>query len=54
LQNPLGKSKIVTDEFNQRSIKYIGQTSTVVINPDTGKLITVWKTGKRDINKYKR
>lgn len=53
LQNPIGKSIIKTDTLGRKSINYIGMKSTVSINPDTGKLITVWKTGKRTINKYK-
>ena len=49
---PLNNATIVTDNQGKKSIKYIGKKATVVVNPDTGVVITVWKTGKSTIKKY--
>lgn len=35
------------DDLDRPSTKYIGSEATVVINPETGKVITVWKTEKK-------
>lgn len=40
-------------ENNGRSQEFIGEYARVVINPDTGKIITVWKTSSRLKNKLK-
>ncbi len=49
---PLNNATIVTDNQGKKSIKYIGKKATVIVNPDTGVVITVWKTGKSTIKKY--
>lgn len=37
---------------NGRSQRFIGNNATVNVNPDTGNIITVWKTGERKRRKY--
>lgn len=51
--NPLKIDKIKIDEEGRKSIKIIGERTTVSINPDNGNLITVWKTGNRTVKKIK-
>lgn len=52
INNPLSKGDIVIDEQGRKSVKYIGNEATVVLNPDTGEVITTWKTGSRIKKKY--
>lgn len=47
LTNPLKLGKIRTDKSQQ----YIGEKATVVINTETGKLITVWPTSEKKAKK---
>lgn len=51
-ENPLHKRDIVTDENGRRSQVIIGNKATICINPDTGKVITTWKTSTRIRRKY--
>ena len=44
LKNPLFKGNVVIDANGRKSIKYIGKDATVVLNPETNKVITSWKT----------
>ncbi len=46
LTNPLKIGKIKIDKDGRKSQRFIGEGATVNINPDTGALITSWKTGK--------
>ena len=46
LTHPLKIGEIVVDELGRKSQRFFGNTVTVNINPDTGNIITVWKTGK--------
>ena len=52
LEKPLYIGDIVTDELGRRSQRFIGQNATVNVNPDSGKITTVWKTGKAKVKKY--
>lgn len=52
LKNPLHIGDIVIDEHGRKSQRFIGENATVNINPDTGKITTVWKTGKSTRKKY--
>lgn len=54
LNQPLHICDVVCDEAGRNSQRFIGQSATVNLNPDTGQIITVWKTGKATIKKYKR
>lgn len=45
LTNPLKIGKIQIDKDGRKSQRFIGEGATVNINPDTGELITSWKTG---------
>lgn len=51
--NPLKIDKIKVDEKGRRSVNYIGEFATVSINPDTGIIVTVWKTSSKRVNKLK-
>lgn len=39
---------------NGRSQEYIGEDARVVVNPDTGNMITAWKTSRKLREKYKK
>ncbi len=52
LENPLHIGKVKVDSDNRKSMRFIGNTSTVNINPDTGNIASVWITGKRELKKY--
>ena len=41
LKNPLKINDVVTDSLGRNSQRFIGKTAEVVINPDTGKIISV-------------
>ena len=49
LTNTLKTGKIRTDKSQQ----FIGKHATVVINIDTGKVVTVWPTSSKKANKLK-
>ena len=53
LINPLHIGEIRMDE-NGRSQRFVGETVTVNVNPDTGVVTTSWATGKRTAKKYKK
>ena len=52
IKNPLFKGNVVIDEQGRKSVKYIGNDATVVLNPDTEEVVTTWKTGSRTKKKY--
>ena len=54
IANPLYTEPIKTDDKGKRAQKIIGYGATVVINPDTGDIITAYKTSKDKIRKYKK
>ena len=39
---------------NGRSQEYIGEDARVVVNPDTGNMITAWKTSRKLRENYKK
>lgn len=52
LKNPLDIGKIKKRD-NGNSKEYIGKNARVIINPDTGNIITVWKTSSKLRRKLK-
>lgn len=52
LTSPVHIDKIKTDSRGRHSQRFVGQSATVNINPDTGTVVTVWRTGSREIKKY--
>lgn len=54
LKTPLHISEVKTDKQGRKSQRFIGENATVNINPDTGKVSTVWKTGARTVKKYEK
>ena len=50
LNNPLKITKIKYDSQGLPSIRYIGHKATVVLNPETGKIITVYPTSTQRLN----
>lgn len=53
IKNPLHMGSIKTDKRG-RSVRLTGEKATVNINPDTGMIITAWKTGEKTKRKYTR
>ncbi|MGM9581734.1 MAG: hypothetical protein ACI3U2_10950, partial [Anaerovibrio sp.] len=43
----------IKEKENGRSQEYIGKEARVVVNPDSGNIITVWKTSRKLREKYK-
>ncbi|MBR1910175.1 MAG: hypothetical protein IJ821_06275, partial [Lachnospiraceae bacterium] len=54
IRNPLHKTNVEYDEFGRPFVKYIGNKITVVVNPDTGALVTVRRTTKQERNRWKK
>ena len=54
LENPLYIGSVKTDKNGKDSIRFIGYSTTVNINPSTGHIITVWQTSKKLRKKYQR
>jgi uncharacterized hydantoinase/oxoprolinase family protein len=52
LENPLHDKEVVIDKNGKPSFQRIGRKATVVINPDTFVMPSVWKTGKKNLKKY--
>ncbi|MGE5627818.1 MAG: minor capsid protein [Solirubrobacterales bacterium] len=52
LINPLKIGKIVSKE-NGNSQEFVGEFARVIINPDTGNIITIWKTSSKLRTKLK-
>lgn len=52
ITNPLHIGDVKTDGSGRKSQRFIGADATVNINPDTGNITTVWKTGKQTKKKY--
>lgn len=51
--NPLKTGTIKTDEQGRKSLQYIGEKSTIAFNPETGTIISVWKTSTKRVQKLK-
>ena len=54
IAHPLFKGTVVTDDQGRKSVKFIGKDVTVIQNPDSGEVITTWKTGSSVRKKYER
>lgn len=52
LKEPLHIGDIITDNLGRPSQRFIGEMATVNVNPDTGNITTVWKTGRATRKKY--
>ena len=52
--NPLKRCPTKTDEQGRKAYKSIGKDATVVVNPDTGDVITAYKTKSRYRRKLER
>lgn len=49
LEHPLFVGEVVIDELGRKSVKYIGNDATVVINPDTGIILEDWFKNPQEI-----
>lgn len=54
LRNPLHIDEVKIDDLGRPSQRFIGEKATVNVNPKTGTVATIWKTGRTKLNKYKR
>lgn len=56
LKKPLNRDniKVHYDLEGRPSQRFIGQYATVNLNPENGRITTVWKTGHKVANKYRR
>lgn len=54
LMHPLRVGDIKIDDLGRPSQRFIGEKATVNVNPETGIVATIWKTGKSTIKKYKK
>ena len=52
IANPLHAFEPTVDLQGRRAQKLVGASATVVVNPDTGVIITMYKTGRRERRKY--
>lgn len=52
--NPVHIYDVVFDKQGRKSQKFLGQRATTVINPDTGALLSVYKTSIRRLKKWKK
>jgi hypothetical protein len=50
LKNPLKVTEVKYDTQGRPSVKYIGNDATVIVNPETGNIITVHPTGTQRVN----
>lgn len=51
-ENPLHIGEVTVDSFGRKSQRFVGSVATANVNPDSGKITTVWKTGKSTKKKY--
>lgn len=52
LKNPIGYGTIKEDSKGRKSFYVHGKNITIAVNPETGKLVTVRTTNKRELKKY--
>lgn len=43
---------VKTDTAGRKSKQYLGKSATVCINPDTGAIVTIWRTGSKRAQKH--
>lgn len=53
-ENPLHIGEVVVDSLGRKSQRFVGSIATANVNPDSGKVTTVWKTGKSTKKKYNK
>ena len=51
-KNPLYTKPVVVDAQGRKSQIIIGKKATICINPESGRIITTWKTGSKIRKKY--
>lgn len=51
---PLFIDKVKYNKRGEPSMLYVGEFSSVAINPDNGIITTVWRTGKKTVEKYRK
>jgi hypothetical protein len=51
LRNPLKVGEIVKDALGRPSQQFVGRGATVVRNPETGNLVTLWRTSTTRVQK---
>ena len=54
LQNPLHISKIQTDRLGRQSFQVVGEKATMVICPQTGKVLSAWPTHGATAARYRK
>ena len=52
LRHPLHIDPVKTDSLGRKSQRFIGNSTTVLVNPETGNIATVWATGSDKRKKY--
>ena len=53
LSNPLKITNVKIDSEGRKSLQYIGERATIVLNPVNGNIVSVWKTGSNRIKKLR-
>lgn len=53
LSNPLKITDVKFDVEGRPSLQYIGERATIVLNPKTGNIVSVWKTGSKRVKKLR-
>lgn len=51
IEKPIKTKPVKYDSLGRPSQQIVGENATVVINPQTGAIVTVWRTGKRNRRK---
>lgn len=54
ITSPLKRFDAETDDLGRRAQKLVGKDATVIVNPDTGEIVTAYKTKARIARKYER
>ena len=54
VREPLHVKDVVYDDEGRPSQKYIGKRATAAVNPETGVITTIWKTGRKTAKKYSK
>ena len=50
--NPLERTPTKTDDIGRKAYKAIGREATVVVNPNTGEIVTAYKTSSKVRKKH--
>ena len=54
VRNPLYTESVTIDKKGRPSQRFIGKNATVNVNPSSGVISTVWRTGTKTRKKYER